>query len=95
MSQPNGSLALLVCNGPGQCKAVKSGPTTQRWGLMAPPPSGAAALALPAAQGVTVFSLRGDTVVVVRHLVGGHGTSAARWVLAQTLHVPVPYGSST
>jgi len=93
-SRPNGSLALLVCDDRGRCEALETGPTTPRWRLLAPLPSGACALALPAAQGVTVFSVRGDTVVV-RHLVEALGTSDARWVLVQTLHVPVPYGSST
>jgi hypothetical protein len=93
----DGTLAVLVGSSGGSTVAFDTAPGNDRpWTALPRPPSGTAALALPAgpttldAPQVDAFTVRGEALGVYALTPSGTG-----WVRVQTSQVPIAYGSSS
>jgi hypothetical protein len=84
---PNGAVAVTLSNGRGQLVA---GPGAGWQPLPAMPPGRAVTLALPPGGGTEALAASGSTLTVWT-LTG----SPAKWAKAQSMTVPIQYGSSS
>ncbi len=92
----DGRVAVLIGTPKSKRAVFEVGPGGRAWSSLPPPPSGAAALALPGdtptldAPPVDVFSVNGSALRVFALTPSG-----ATWSRVQTTQVPISYGSSS